>query len=110
MDADGLIIIVCRELGELKVASGTFEAGRALEAVFRSSRLISIRAGGLTSESFRVADDGSLMMEVGKGERPVPDGTYRLGRTRRGGEGRDLHVSGFVVRGGTVVSAQVDDF
>lgn len=110
MDANGLIIIVCEGFDELKLADGTRATNDKVEAVFEGGKLVSLTENERHVDSFFLAADGAVMMKVEEGERPIPDGYYRLDSSRRSGTGKDPRVTDFRVSNGNVVSAHVDYF
>ena len=108
LEANGLIVIVCRDIGEVQFADGTHQTESKIEVVFRGGRLVSVtEREAFIADSFFLADDGKVMMKVEEGEKPFPDDDFRLQETR-GDRGRERRATGFRVRDGNIVSGLID--
>ena len=108
LDANGIILVVLKDIGELKLADGIHQSDGKIEVVFRDGRLVSVTDRDAFVDSFFLADDGTVMMKVEKGEKPFPSGDYRLQESRRRNQGEERRVIGFRVRNGNFVSVIVD--
>ncbi len=111
LEANGVILFVLRNVGEVKPADGTYQSDDKIEVVVRNGQLVSVTDREAFVDSFFLADDGAVMMKVEKGEKsekPFPDGAFRLQDTRRRSGGGERHVTGFRVRSANFVSALVD--
>ncbi len=122
MDGSGGVNLALRDVGEMKVADGTFRMGREAEVVFGGGRIRSAtlrgslipsqlfsqaRRGAFSIEDFTIEDDG-ILMKVEKGEIPLPDGQYELQIRAGRDHGEERRATSFTVRQGKVTEVMID--
>lgn len=112
IDANGLIIIVCRDIGDVLVADGTHQ-GRGVGVVFKDGAIVSVTGrNAFDVERVSIGDiKGEIALyspETASDKASpyiLPDGDYRLeGRLGREQTRRPL-VTGFRIRSGAIASA-----
>ena len=108
LEANGIILVELKDVGEVKPADGTYQSDEKTEIVFRDGRLVSVTDRDAFVDSFFLAGDGAVMMKVEEGEKPFPDGAFRLRSVPPRSERGERRMTGIRVRNGDFVSALWD--
>ena len=113
VDTNGLIVIVCRGIGEAHVADGTHRAP-ATGVVFKDGKIVSVSGREEYGvEEVTIGGDGEIILLSSEtatekaSPHILPDGEYEVSGRLSHDPIRESSASGFRIRGGAMVNVRV---